>query len=152
MFCYRWQELKHSIFIVSLAVVSVSCNTVTSAHEELSDSKQEHIQQYLETAEHLSDDQRKAMSVGKPFIGMTYEEVTMVMTLVERQANCDGKILEAEFKNMASQRYNLLFDCGEPNRVKQWSVFTDVESEEFTKFRDVHPGPPYIMLPPQMKK
>ena len=144
--------MKHSIFIVLLAVASVSCNTAIPEHEGLSDSKQEHIQQYLETADHLNEDQRRAIREGKPFIGMTYDEVTMVMTIVGKQADCDGKILKAEFENMASQRYLLFFDCGVPNRVKQWSAFTDVESEEFTRFRDVHPGPPYITLPPHMKK
>lgn len=144
--------MKRSIFIALLAVASVSCNKAIPVQEALGDSKQEQIEQYLETTEHLNEDQRQAMRDGTPFTGMTYEEVTMVMTIVGKQADCDGKILKAEFENMASQRYLLFFDCGVPNRVKQWSAFTDVESEEFTRFRDVHPGPPYITLPPHMKK
>ena len=79
---------------------------------------------------------------------MMYEEAIMVMSLVEKQVEFNEKILKAQFKNRANQIYVLLFDCGTPNRVKQWSAFTDEEVKEYTKFRDVHPCPP-ITLPYQ---
>lgn len=107
-------------------------------------AKQESIQQYLETAGHLNNAQRQAMEDGKPFIGMTYEEATLAMILVDLNAKFDGKILKAEFKDRMSRSYVLYFDCGTPLRVKTWNTFTDEEVEEFSTFRDVHPRPPVI--------
>ena len=46
-------------------------------------AKQESIQQHLETAGHLNNAQRQAMEDGKPFIGMTFEEATLAMILVD---------------------------------------------------------------------
>jgi hypothetical protein len=114
--------------------------------ERISSAQQERIQHYIRTAEHLNEDQRQAMKQGKPFIGMTYDEARMAMTLVDWQGKFDGKILKARFKDSTSRLYVLFFDCGTPNRVKLWSAFTDEEVDELTKFRDVHPCPP-ITLP-----
>ena len=138
------QNLKHTIFIVSLAIVLVSCNGTMSMREPPDSAKQESIQTYLETAGHLNNAQRQAMEDGKPFVGMTYEEATLVMILVDLNVKFDGKLLEAEFKDRMSRSYVLFFDGGTPRRVKTWNTFTDKEVEEFSIFRDVHPRPPVI--------
>jgi hypothetical protein len=138
------QSLKHSIFIVSLAIVLVSCNGTMSMREPPDSAKQESVQQYLETAGHLNNAQRQAMEDGKPFVGMTYEEATLAMILVDFNAKFDGKFLKAVFKDRMSRSYILFFDGGTPSRVKTWNAFTDEEVEEFSTFRDVHPRPPDI--------
>ena len=136
--------MEHLIFIVSLAIALVSCNGTISMREPPDSAKQESIQQYLETAGHLNNAQRQAMEDGKPFVGMTFEEATLAMSLADLNVKFDGKILKAEFKNRMSRSYVLFFDCGTPSRVKTWSAFTDEEVEEFSTFRDVHPHPPVI--------
>jgi hypothetical protein len=115
-----------------------------SMREPPDSAKQESIQQYLETAGRLNNAQRQAMEDGKPFVGMTYEEATLAMILVDLNVKFDGKSLKAEFKDRMSRSYVLFFDDGTPRRVKTWSTFTDKEVEEFSTFRDVHPRPPVI--------
>jgi hypothetical protein len=136
--------MDHSIFIVSLAIILVSCNGTMSMREPTDSAKQESIQQYLETAGHLNNAQRQAMEDGKPFVGMTYEEATLAMILVDLNVKFDGKILKSKFKDRMSRSYVLFFDCGTPSRVKRWSAFTDEEVEEFSTFPDVRPRPPFI--------
>ena len=133
-------------FIAFLAIVLVSCDGTILVSERLSSAQQEHVKQYLETAGHLNEDQRQAMKHGKPFIGMTFDEAGMAMTLVDWHGELDGRIFKAQFQDRAGRRYVIFFDSGTPNRVTLWSAFTDEEVKGLTTFRDVHPYPP-IALP-----
>ena len=113
--------------------------------ERLNSEQKERIQHYLQKAEHLDGDQRRAMNQGIPFVGMTYEEATIAMTLVSWQGKVDGRVLKAQFAGGSGRTYVLFFDCGTPNRVMAWSVFTDEEIEELTEFPDVNPDLPIVL-------
>ena len=128
--------------IIVIVIALISCGGNMPVHEQISSEQLEHIQHYLETAEHLNEDQRQAIKHGKPFIGMTYKEARMAMTPVDWHGILNGKILKAQFNDRANRRYVLIFDYGAPNRVKLWSVFAYREVKELTNFRDVHPSPP----------
>ena len=83
------------MFIVLLVIVMVACDGTMPIGTRVSTAQQERIKHYVKTAEHLTEDQRQAMILGKPFIGMTYEEARMAMTLVDWQGKFDGKILQS---------------------------------------------------------
>ncbi len=110
-----------------------------TADERLNIVDQERIKQYLVTAKHLNEDQRQAMIRGIPFIGMTYQEATISLTLVDWLGKINGKTLKAQFRNGANQHYILFFDYSAPNRLKMWSAFTSEEFDDINKFRDVRP-------------
>jgi len=114
-------------------------------NERLNSERKARIQHYLQTAEHLDENQRQAIEQGLPFVGMTYEEATIAMTLVSRQGKLDGRMLKAQFAGGNGRTFVLFFDCGTPNRVTAWSVFTDEEIEELTEFPGVNPDLPIVL-------
>ena len=86
------------------------------------------------------------MREGRPFVGMTYEEANLAMSLVEVQVEFGGSVLQASFQGSGRREYVVVFDCAEPNRVKDWSEFSRSEVESMSDFRDVHPCPPVPTL------
>ena len=63
--------------------------------------KDEALEHYLETADHLSEEQRQAIKESRPFVGMTEEEANLSMTAGEVQVRFDGKLLQGQFRDRA---------------------------------------------------
>lgn len=127
--------------ILLVTLLLAACSASVQKTNEVADTR-ESLDDYIDSVDHLSVDQQKAMRDGKPFVGMTLEEANKSMSYVKSRASLNGDVLEAEFQNQHGLTYVLFFDCGTPNRVSDWSMFKREDVEQIKQFRDVHPCPP----------
>lgn len=142
----RGAEVRHAVIVIALALSLAACDATVPVQESANGERRSSIELYLQTVDGMSEADQAAMREGRPFVGMTYEEAELAMRLIEVQIRIDGNVLQSRFQGPEGQGYTVFFDCADPNRVKDWTVFTDSEVEALSDFRDVHPCPPIPTL------
>ena len=86
----------------------------------------EEVRSYVERADHLSDEQKRAMLEGRPFEGMSAFEANLAMRLLATKVVLDQKTLRATYLGQGNLRYYVDFQ-GDPARVVHWSLFAEDE-------------------------
>lgn len=104
---------------------------------------QERLNSYIQTADHLTDRQKKDLARRRPFVGMTLEEANLAMYQESTNTVLSGKAFRAVYIGDAGIRYYLEFQ-GDPPRVVNWSQFSrdEIELMDPDKLR---PSPPGIL-------
>lgn len=92
---------------------------------------------YLDTATHLSAEERRQMERHQPFEGMTLREAGLAMVPLETEMTVDERVRQATFAGN-SVAYRVSF-AGAPERVVDWVVASDVVLPEADTFQ---PNPP----------
>jgi hypothetical protein len=88
----------------------------------------EKLDQYLQTADHLTEKQKKNMAARRPFIGMTIDEANLAMSQESTKLVLSGKAMQAVYVGESGVRYNIYFQ-GDPLRVADWSYFSEDQME-----------------------
>jgi hypothetical protein len=102
---------------------------------------QEQLDSYIQTADHLTDKQKKDLARRRPFVGMTLEEANLSMYRESVDSILSGRTFRAVYVGEAGVKYYLYFQ-GEPPRVAKWSQFSrgDIELMDPDKLRPSPPG------------
>lgn len=74
---------------------------------------QEQLDRYIQTADHLTDKQKKDLSRHRPFVGMTLEETNLSMYRESVDLVLSGRAFRAVYVGEAGVKYYLYFQ-GEP--------------------------------------
>jgi hypothetical protein len=103
------------------------------------DKTQKHptIKGYVESVDHLTEDQKKAMLNEQPFIGMTSDEAAMAMNFQNALVTLDGNILYGIYLDSDNTKYHVYFSGIIPE-VSFWSVF-EFKDIELVDIENVHP-------------
>ena len=126
--------------IVSDSLLKIQISTV--GFSVLAKKHDEQIYEYLQKVAHLTDEQKTAMMNYEPFLGMTIGEARIAMRQIEEpDITFNSKALRAVFIGQRKTKYVLIFNLGTPNRVVEWTTFTDEEVKEISKPRDHRPNP-----------
>ena len=120
---YTNMGIKTSLIII---LILTACASKLPSDTLLMSQK---IFDYLQTASHLDEEQKQAMMNHQPFLGMTFEEASLSMRLVEITVEIFDIPLQAVFTGN-NINYVIYFDGGIPNRVLEWSSFTDKDVQE----------------------
>jgi len=98
------------------------------------------LERYLQSADHLDDEQKKQMASRRPFIGMTLEEANLAMRKESAELHVSGAIMQAVYVGGSGTRYYLYFE-GDPPRVVKWTAISDDEMK-LTDPDLLRPSPP----------
>ena len=139
------QKVTFLLLIILMPSLLVTYGGCASSPEgsKISLPSQERLDNYIQTANHLTEEQKKKLARRRPFVGMTMEEANLAMYRESTDAVLSGKAFRAVYIGDAGIRYYLEFQ-GDPPRVVNWSQFSrdQIELMDPEKLR---PSPPGIL-------
>ena len=127
------------ILIAAAAALLLTSCVQYGSRSDISKGQGKIIHNYLQTADHLSKEQKLEMAQRRPFIGMTIEEVGLILHKDSSPANGTGAS-QADYSNSLGEKYTIFFDGGKPNRVIKILFLSVKELEELRTPRDTSPG------------
>ncbi|MCP4697838.1 MAG: hypothetical protein GY862_13445 [Gammaproteobacteria bacterium] len=146
------------VFAAALAGLLAACASQPryGSAADIAAGKGKNIHAYLQTAEHLTKEQKTSMMKRRPFIGMTMEEAGLAMERGKSGVSTGGKTSPIVYTGGWGVQYSLFFGNSVPRRVENFWSISDKEVKELIKPRDLHPDASYIppaeelYLPPDM--
>ena len=132
----------HLILIIALSsplLGSGGC-AGTDTRSEVSLPPSEELHNYLQTADHLNEKQKKEMSLHRPFVGMTINEANLAMRQESTKLILSGEAMQAVYVGRSGARYQLFFQ-GDPPRVVDWTSVSD-DQLQLTDPDLLRPTPP----------
>jgi len=137
-----WQKAAFLLLIIVPTTLLLTYGGCASSpgQSKISLPSQERLNNYIQTADHLTEKQKKDLARRRPFVGMTLEEANLAMYRESTDAVLSGKAFRAVYVGDAGIRYYLDFQ-GDPPRVVNWSQFSrdEIELMDPDKLR---PSPP----------
>lgn len=140
---FFWQSFTSLVLIIVLSSLLLTYGGCASVSEQsrIALPPKERLDRYLQTADHLTEKQKKDLARRRPFEGMTLEEANLAMTQESVDSALLGKSFRAVYVGEAGVQYYLYFQ-GEPPHVVKWSQFSrdDIELMDPDKLRPSPPG------------
>ena len=131
--------------LITLIILSLLCSCISKSPFVNTGKAKEHdeqIYEYLQKADHLTDEQKAAMKNYEPFIEMSIDEARIAMEQIgEPDITFNSKAFQAVFIGQYKTKYVLIFNLGAPNRVVEWTVFSGEDVREISQPRDHRPKP-----------
>jgi hypothetical protein len=138
-----WGKVTHLFLAIAFSSLLLTYGGCTSTPEQsrLTLPPQEQLDKYIQTADHLTDKQKKDLARRRPFVGMTLEEANLAMYRESVDPVLSRQAFRAVYVGEAGVKYYLYFQ-GEPPRVANWSQFSrdDIELIDPDKLRPSPPG------------
>ena len=139
---FFWQRFTSLVLIIVLSSVLLTYGGCASFSEQskIALPPKERLDRYLQTADHLTEKQKKDLARRRPFVGMTLEEANLAMNQESVDSALSGKAFRAVYVGDAGVKYWL--QLGTPPRVANWSQFSrdDIELMDPDKLRPSPPG------------
>lgn len=124
--------------IISILIAFCSLSFTSScAYTPIIDTRLKTINEYIETADHLSETQKNALRDEKPFVGMTQHEAELTLGLQTSFVSLNDDVLYGVYSDSGKTEYHVYF-TGSPAKVNFWSLFTK-EDAKLTDLEDLHP-------------
>ena len=132
-------HLVLAMTLYSLLLGSGGC-AGTDTRPEVTLPPSEELNTYLQTADHLTEEQKKEMSLRRPFVGMTVDEANIGMRRESTGLIVSGTAVQAVYVGRSGVRYQLFFR-GDPPRVVDWTSISD-DQLQLTDPDLLRPTPP----------
>ena len=138
-----WRKVTYLFLAIAFSSLLFTYGGCASSPEQsrMTLPPQEQLDKYIQTADHLTNKQKKDLSRRRPFVGMTLEEANLSMYRESVDSVLSGRAFRAVYVGEAGVKYYLYFQ-GEPPRVAEWSQFSrgDIELMDPDKLRPSPPG------------
>jgi len=136
------RKIAHFVLAMTLSGFLFGFNGCTTSPEESKRAlpPRGDLERYLQTADHLDDEQKKQMESRQPFVGMTLDEANLAMSKESTELNVFGAAMQAVYVGGSGARYYLYFE-GDPPRVVKWTAISDDEIK-LTDPELLRPSPP----------
>ncbi len=137
-----WQKVTYLLLALVLSSLLLACGGCASSPEEakIALPAKEELERYIQTADHLSEAQKRQMARRRPFVGMTIDEANLAMHKESTDLVVPGAAFRAVYVGDAGVRYYLYFH-GKPARVVDWSYFSGEEIKLMDPEK-LRPSPP----------
>ena len=101
--------MRQILYIIALISLLSACLGVRDVLKHNSVQAQI-LDTYLQTAHHLNNTQRKSLTAGYPFVGMSLTEANLALFPSHCQVSFFDKLLQARYKHKWGTEYLLVFN------------------------------------------
>jgi hypothetical protein len=120
--------MRQIFYIITLIGLLSACLEVRTLSEPNSVQVQK-LNNYLQTAYHLTHTHKRSLLAGYPFVGMSLKEANLTLFPSHNQVSFSDKLLQARYKNRWGIEYILVFNPASES-VIDWYLQDKIQLRE----------------------